>query len=320
MNIVLFQREEMDKPLPLKDERAKHIIKVLHKQPGDSFEAGIINGKAGQAEITAITDEGVSFHFLPLTDGKPLYPVTLIIGFPRPIQLKRLFRDAAGLGASRLCLCGTELGEKSYMDSNIVERGAAYAALLDGTAQAKSTHVPELSLFPSVKACLSALFPEEASNSAICEATSARTTNSADASNPAASLVQNAAQVLHTEKHNDIRVMLDNVKPESSLFSYMEKCAIQSDSQASKITPDAAKTDCQTEKNAVSEKNAPSSAQNSERMVYAAIGSERGWTDRERALFAEKGFASCSMGCRVLRTETATTVALSLILQSLGVL
>ena len=262
MNIVLFLREEMEKPLPLKDDRAKHILKVLHKQTGDSFDAGIINGEAGRAEITAITDEGISFHFLPQSDGKPLYPITLIIGFPRPIQLKRLFRDVAGLGASRLCLCGTELGEKSYMDSNIVERGAAYAALVDGSAQAKSTHIPELQLFPSVKACLSELFPAKTctgSSAALCTA------------------------------DTDIRVMLDNVKPESTLFGHMQKAI---------------------------PKNAPTSAI----MTYAAIGSERGWTDNERSLFAEAGFASCSMGIRVLRTETAATVAMSLILQSMGLL
>ncbi|MBO4507944.1 MAG: 16S rRNA (uracil(1498)-N(3))-methyltransferase [Spirochaetaceae bacterium] len=262
MNIVLFLREEMEKPLPLKDDRAKHILKVLHKQTGDSFDAGIINGEAGRAEITAITDEGISFHFLPQSDGKPLYPITLIIGFPRPIQLKRLFRDVAGLGASRLCLCGTELGEKSYMDSNIVERGAAYAALVDGSAQAKSTHIPELQLFPSVKACLSELFPAKTctgSSAALCTA------------------------------DTDIRVMLDNVKPESTLFGHMQKAI---------------------------PKNVPTSAI----MTYAAIGSERGWTDNERSLFAEAGFASCSMGIRVLRTETAATVAMSLILQSMGLL
>lgn len=269
MNIVLFLREEMEKPLPLKDDRAKHILKVLHKQTGDSFDAGIINGKAGRAEITAITDEGISFHFLPQSDGKPLYPITLIIGFPRPIQLKRLFRDVAGLGASRLCLCGTELGEKSYMDSNIVERGAAYAALLDGSAQAKSTHIPELQLFPSVKACLSELFPGTGEAGAIAAGTgSSATLRTADA---------------------DIRVMLDNVKPESTLFGHMQKSI---------------------------PKNAPTYAI----MTYAAIGSERGWTDNERSLFKEAGFASCSMGIRVLRTETAATVAMSLILQSIGLL
>ena len=280
MNIVLFQREEIESPLPLKDDRAKHILKVLHKQTGDSFEAGIINGKAGRAEITSITEEGISFNFLPLSDGKPLYPVTLIIGFPRPIQLKRLFRDAAGLGASRLCLCGTELGEKSYMDSNIVERGAAYSALLDGSAQAKSTHIPELQLFPSVKQCLSSLFPEDSITS----------------ENSSFGHVRSPAQVC---EKSVIRVMLDNVKPETTLFKYMRMSLEQTSPQS------------------LTNVSQPSSKP---QMVYASIGSERGWTDNERSLFNDYAFASCSMGTRVLRTETAATVAMSLILQSMELL
>lgn len=265
MNIVLFSQDELTKPLPPRDERTVHIRKVLHKTVGDSFEAGIIDGQAGQAVITADTDEGISFSFTPQSDGKPLFPVTLIVGFPRPIQLKRLFRDVAGLGVQAVWLCGTELGEKSYMDSNIVEKGAARAALTDGTAQAKSTHVPELRLFPSVKACLAALADESAGG---------------------------------------IRVMLDNVKPEGSLFSCMQtklaeaRCAWvvnQADKSAS------------TGKAEVPH-------------VYASIGSERGWTDNERDQFKAAGFSSCSMGNRVLRTETAATVAATIILQSMEVL
>lgn len=259
MNIVLFTQDELSKPLPPRDERTVHIRKVLHKSVGDSFEAGIIDGQAGQAVITADTEEGISFTFTPQTDGKPLFPVTLIVGFPRPIQLKRLFRDAAGLGVKEICLCGTELGEKSYMDSNIVEKGAARAALIDGTAQAKSTHVPGLKLFPSVKACLAALAEESRLSSE-----SGTFCDSADC----------------------IRVMLDNVKPEGSLFTCMQ----------TKLA----------------------AARNPH--VYASIGSERGWTDNEREQFKNAGFASCSMGSRVLRTETAATVAATIILQSMEVL
>ena len=54
--------------------------------------------------------------------------------------------------------------------------------------------------------------------------------------------------------------------------------------------------------------------------VVAAIGSERGWTDRERAFLVEKGFTLCSMGNRILRTESATTVAGSIILSKLGII
>ena len=54
--------------------------------------------------------------------------------------------------------------------------------------------------------------------------------------------------------------------------------------------------------------------------VVAAIGSERGWTDKERDLLSEKGFKICSMGSRVMRTETAATVSASIILSKLGFL
>ena len=54
--------------------------------------------------------------------------------------------------------------------------------------------------------------------------------------------------------------------------------------------------------------------------AVAAIGSERGWTNSERQLFKQNGFELLSMGKRILRTETASTVATSLILDSMGVL
>lgn len=48
--------------------------------------------------------------------------------------------------------------------------------------------------------------------------------------------------------------------------------------------------------------------------VVLAVGPERGWTERERRLFRENGFASCSMGSRILRTETACSAGLAILL------
>lgn len=42
-----------------------------------------------------------------------------------------------------------------------------------------------------------------------------------------------------------------------------------------------------------------------------AVGSERGWTDAERAVLREAGFAFVHVGARVLRVETALSVALA---------
>lgn len=258
MNICLFEQAEIDKILDSRDERAVHLNRVLHKKTGDTFSAGIIGGKAGTATITnAIevknpktgkTEYSYEFKFEPLSDGKPLLPLIMIIGFPRPIQLKRLLRDIAGLGVLEVHLTGTELGEKSYMQSTLVERGAAYKMLLDGTVQAASTHVPELFLHSALSECIESLEKRYGKNA--------------------------------------MRVTLDNVKKECSLQEWISK----------NKKPDI--------------KNP----------VIAAIGSERGWTDNERVELTQSGFAMCSMGERVLRTETAATVSASIILSSFGFL
>ena len=259
MNICLFTSEEIKNPLPKKDERAKHIIKVLHKAEGDSFDAGIIGGAAGVATITKITEEGeISFTFEPKSAGKKLYPLTLIIGFPRPIQLRRLLRDVAGLGVQKVILCGTDLTEKSYLESNVVSDGSAYQMLLDGTAQAASTHVPELVVVKS----LDELFKLKTEDSSSGEAVFKRGSFS--------------------EWDSASKIALDNRRASCSLHDFLSREGAHS--------------------------------------VAAAIGSERGWTDRERDLLERAGFTLCSMGSRILRTETAATVASSIILDSMGFL
>jgi len=162
MNIVLFSNKDKFSPnsdfvLSLQDDRAKHILKILHKKVGDTFDAGIENEMAGIATILSIDTKEIICNFMPTSSGKPLYPLEMIIGFPRPIQLKRLFRDMASLGVSKIHLCGTELGEKSYLDSKIIERGTASNLLKDGTIQAKSTHIPELYTYSSIGDCLDQL-------------------------------------------------------------------------------------------------------------------------------------------------------------------
>ena len=51
-----------------------------------------------------------------------------------------------------------------------------------------------------------------------------------------------------------------------------------------------------------------------------AIGPERGWSDRERQMLRERGFQICSMGDRVLRTETACHMGLALIQAARGLI
>ena len=51
-----------------------------------------------------------------------------------------------------------------------------------------------------------------------------------------------------------------------------------------------------------------------------AIGPERGWSDRERKLFSEAGFRPMLLGSRVLRTETACSAGVAVLLSRMGLL
>ena len=250
MNIVLFEGPAF---FPRSDDRYQHIRKVLKKGKGDTFAAGLIDGSEGSATITELDDSGLAFDFHAERPMRPLHPVTILIGFPRPIQLKRIFRDVASLGVSSVWLVGTELGEKSYRESSLVDRGAARAALIDGAMQAGSSAVPSLELYDSVSAALEALYAVDAAASG-------------------------------TAGTETVRVLLDTVNPDCSLIE------------------------------------APLDGISRKRPLSLAIGSERGWTANERKLFREAGFIVCSMGSRILRTETACTAALGIALARSGLM
>ena len=267
MNICLFEQEEIGRPLAANDERAQHIIKILHKSVGDSFYAGVIGGRAGTATITKI-DGAIHFTFTPQSDGKPLFPLHMIIGFPRPIQLKRLLRDMAALGVSSVRLCGTELGEKSYLKASLSDPAEVYKMLLDGTVQAASAHVPEPFVYPTLAECLDNIDCNRSQE------------NCSQAKN-AAALPQSDAS---PKSAAPLLLALDNINPAQSLGSFLRA-------------------------------NPPAG-----RPVFAAIGSERGWSPAERALLEERGFARLGMGNRVMRTETAATVSASIILSEMGAL
>ena len=256
MNICLFEPDEIGRPLAADDSRAVHIKKILQKKVGDAFSAGVIGGQAGTASITKIDGSGaIHFDFVPQTNGKPLFPLNMIIGFPRPIQLKRLLRDMAALGVASVRLCGTELGEKSYLKARLSEPAEVYKMLLDGTVQAGSVHVPKPFFYNTLSECLDDL------------------------------KVQGSSQIQGSASDRaPLLLALDNVSPASSLNAYLKD-------------------------------NPPKG-----REVFAAIGSERGWTCAERSLLEGRGFVRLGMGNRIMRTETASSVSASLILCAMGAL
>jgi RsmE family RNA methyltransferase len=235
MNMVLFEPDENSSFLPFSDPRAAHISRILKLKTGDSFKAGIINSLSGTAEITDLNKEGLYLNCTFTESSPPLYPVEIIIGAVRPIVLKRILKDLSSMGVKKITVCGTELGEKSYLESSLLQDGCR-EYLAEGASQACTSLIPELYLCRTLKQALGSL--------------------------------DGKAEL----------AAFDNIRPSKTVSEF----------------------------------------KTSKSSTVIAVGSERGWSEKERELMEDAGFILYGLGKRVLRTETGTILACGIILSRMG--
>jgi RsmE family RNA methyltransferase len=144
VNLVLFEPAEIDRPLPCGDPRAVHLLRVLRRRAGDTFDAGMVNGPRGKGTLTAIGAETLTFSFVWGTAPPPLDPITLVVGLPRPQTARDILRDATALGVAAMHFVLTEKSEAGYAHSTLWTTGEWRRQLIAGAEQAFATRLPEI--------------------------------------------------------------------------------------------------------------------------------------------------------------------------------
>ncbi|MCX7027492.1 MAG: RsmE family RNA methyltransferase [Spirochaetes bacterium] len=234
--------------IPRSDRRYTHILRVLKKKAGDSLEAGRSDGALGTAYIESIDQDTLVLRFEVSGEAPLPLPVRLLMGFPRPIQAGRILKDLTSLGAASVWFALSELGEKSYAESNFFKDQEYKGFLIEGAEQCGNPRLPEVRTFWSLGRALEALVSLEGTS-----------TDGATAKGPR-------------------RI---GFHPGLGL-------------------PSLADLSCPA------------------LPLTLALGSERGWTRTELDALEKRGFLLCSLGPRILKTETAAVAALSIALSRLG--
>ena len=142
MNIVLFEATEVESPLPRADPRARHVLEVLRRRPGESFDTGLIDGPRGKATVESIDGEGLSLSFVWGEEPPSLEPLTLIVGLPRPQTARKVLEEATALGVQAMHFVTSERGEPGYGASRLWSSGEWRRHVIAGAAQAFSTRLP----------------------------------------------------------------------------------------------------------------------------------------------------------------------------------
>lgn len=268
MNILYLKEEELGLPLPRSDARYSHITRVLKKKEGDGLAAGCSNGSLGSALITRLSPDSILLSYQAETQAPSLYPVNILMGFPRPIQAGRILKDLTSLGVARIWFTLSELGEKSYAESSFFRTRDFESHLIEGAMQAGNPRLPQVACFWSLERACDAI--DAAQRDARATAAGAKPADSVSLTLPAsaASAKSSNRLVFHPGESHD------------KLADFRELSA----------------------------------------PLWLAVGSERGWTEAELDLLRSRDFAVCSLGRRILKTETAALAATSIVLAKMGFL
>jgi 16S rRNA (uracil1498-N3)-methyltransferase len=142
VNLILFNPEETAQPLPRSDYRATHVLQVLRRGIGESFDVGLVDGPRGKATLVDIGRDALTFSFRWGLPPPPLDPITLIVGLARPQTARKILQDSTALGVSNLHFVITDRSEPSYAQSTLWSTGEWKRHLIAGAEQAFCTRLP----------------------------------------------------------------------------------------------------------------------------------------------------------------------------------
>jgi RsmE family RNA methyltransferase len=157
VNLILFEAGEIAAPLPRTDPRAEHLLTILRRQVGDTFDAGIVDGPRGRATLTAADPRELRFAFLATDEPPPLDALHLLLALPRPQTARKILSEAAALGVASLRFFNAERGEPGYATSTLWKTMEWRRHLCEGAAQAFDTRLPAVHHAPDLAGAVSAL-------------------------------------------------------------------------------------------------------------------------------------------------------------------
>jgi RsmE family RNA methyltransferase len=159
LNIIIFDQAEIERPLARSDPRATHLLDVLRRREGDTFDAGLIDGPRGKGTVVAIGAEALTLSFAWGAPPPPLDPITLIVGLPRPQTARKILQEATALGVAAMHFVVTEKSEASYAHSTLWSSDEWRRQLIAGAEQAFDTRLPQITWTRSLAEVVAALPP-----------------------------------------------------------------------------------------------------------------------------------------------------------------
>ena len=161
MNLLLFTRDELGRPLPATDPRARHLRTGLHRAVGEEFDLGVVDGPRGKGRVTALPADGsVAFAATLGAEPPPLSPLHLVLGLPRPQTARKILQECTALGVGALHFVATGRADPNYAQSTLWSSREWREHLVEGAQQAFCTRLPVVTSGRPLAEALAAFPPD----------------------------------------------------------------------------------------------------------------------------------------------------------------
>jgi 16S rRNA (uracil1498-N3)-methyltransferase len=144
VNLILFEAGETGRPLALDDRRARHVLDVLRRAPGEGFDAGLIDGPRGKATVQGVDAGGLRLSFEWGELPPALEPIRLIVGMPRPQTARKILEELTAMGVEAMHFVKAIRGDPGYGQSRLWSSGEWRRHVIAGAEQAFTTRLPEV--------------------------------------------------------------------------------------------------------------------------------------------------------------------------------
>lgn len=145
MNLLLLPKLESQTVIQAGTVEYQHLTEVLRVQPGQLLETGVWNQRRGRSTVTEISAEQIVLSNEWFANGgHPGFPLTLVCACCRPIQAKRILREATALGVRKIVWVISDHTTRSYAQSSLWQSQNWLVEIQEGASHAFTNMGPEV--------------------------------------------------------------------------------------------------------------------------------------------------------------------------------
>ena len=149
VNIFLFEKEEVSEDGIAsieREDKVKHIIKILKYKEGSTLRAGIVGVGKGIGTITKMEKQKIELKIeINEVEVEKKSNIVLVIAIPRPSMVSKILQAAATMGVDRILFISSARIEQNYFMSMVTQEKEYRKDLIKGAEQGVTTRLPVVS-------------------------------------------------------------------------------------------------------------------------------------------------------------------------------